>query len=121
MTHSLSFHAVLSAYLSIFAGIVEAVLSIMAGTTDISMSLYGVALMALVDIAGSMLILLLWQCRPANCDETNRGSMERMRDLQYTSIIGVFMILLGLFLMTDRYVCFRGAPTGWFISLSLKY
>jgi hypothetical protein len=55
------FHAIASAYLSIVAGIVEAVMSMMAGSEEDSLSLYGVALMAFVDIAGTFLVLSLWE------------------------------------------------------------
>jgi hypothetical protein len=98
---SLEFHAILSAYLSIGAGLIEATLSIMAGHADISMSLYGVALMAITDVIGGLLILLLWQCRPNG----NGPSIEiamRIKDLRYTSIIGLFMVFMGVFLMIDR-------------------
>ena len=52
------FHAILSAYLSIVAGLVETVISLMDGMEEISMSLYGIALMAFVDITGSSFIFL---------------------------------------------------------------
>ena len=98
---SLRFHAIFSAYLSILAGIAEAVLSVMAGYQEESMSLYGIALMAFVDIAGSILVLLLWQCSNAVYG-SDRPKSERFKEMRYSIIIGYLMIALGVFLMTDR-------------------
>jgi hypothetical protein len=102
------FHAVFSSYLSIVAGIVETVLSIIAGSKDASMSLYSVALMSSTDIIGSILILTIWQNRKLDSDlehelerEDIRAS-ERLVDLWYTFTIGMFMVIMGLFLMFDR-------------------
>lgn len=98
---SLRFHAIFSAYLSILAGIVEAVLSSMAGHEEVSMSLYGIALMAFVDITGSVLVLSLWQCSRAVYG-TERPKSERFKEMHYSIIIGYLMVALGIFLMADR-------------------
>lgn len=90
------FHAVLSAYLSIAAGIVEASLSILAGHQEISMSLYGIALMAIVDVTGSVLVLMMWQC-----GSLERKYTERIREMRYSIFIGIMMLLLGCFLVAD--------------------
>lgn len=96
---SARFHALFSAYLSIFCGTLEAVFSLLAGSTELSMSLYGVALMATVDVAGSILIIVFY---------TNMTSMEyavrqKRQELRYTFLIGCFMMILGIFLVVDRY------------------
>lgn len=91
------FHAVFSAYVSIFAGVIEAFFSVILGHAELSMSLYGIALMAIVDITGSVLVLLIWQ----SPDDRNRE--KKILEARYTYIIGVLMMILGLFLVADRY------------------
>ena len=94
-------HAIISAYLSIIAGLVEAALSLTAGHAEISMSLYGIALMAIVDITGSVLVLRMWQNSGAPED---RLISQRLQEMQYSITIGVMMIVLGCFLIADRQV-----------------
>ena len=122
MELSLRFHAVFSAYLSIGAGLFEAVFAVIftflfilydlfidlplyakmiAGHTDISMSLYGIAIMAIVDITGSILVLIFWQGNDQS-PSTERESPEKIRELQYSYVIGALMMLLGIFLILDR-------------------
>lgn len=94
---SYRWHIIFSAYLSVLVGLVEAVLSSLIGHQETSMSQYGVALMALLDITGSLLILALWQCK-------NRDSSDlktKITEITYTIIIGILMVLLGLFLLVD--------------------
>ncbi len=93
---SLQSHAIISAYLSIVAGIVEAVFSYMAGHAEISMALYGIALVAIFDGLGSILVLSLWQCSDAD-----RTLKLKLKELKYSYIIGVFMMLLGIFFICD--------------------
>ena len=103
------FHAVLAAYLTIAVGIVETTLSFLAGRTDISMSLYAVALMSITDVAGGFLILTIWQNRvddPGYIDKLERieaAEAEKFTDFWYSLAIGVSMIVMGLFLMADRF------------------
>ena len=110
MVSSWVFHAVVAAYLTILAGTVETTLSILAGKTDVSMSLYAVALMSITDIAGGILILTLWQNRREDSSYIDKferieaHESERFTDLWYSFTIGVFMLIMGLFLMADRYV-----------------
>ena len=102
------FHAVVSAYLTVVAGTVETALSFLAGTTDLSMSLYAVALMSITDIAGGILILTLWQNRKEESSYLDKyerreaSETEKSTDLWYSFTIGVFMLIMGLFLMADR-------------------
>ena len=72
-----------------------------AGHTDISMSLYGIAIMAIVDITGSILVLIFWQGNEQT-SSTERDSPEKIRELQYSYVIGSLMMLLGIFLILDR-------------------
>ena len=95
-------HAVLSAYLSIAAGVVELIMSSVAGFTEVSMSMFGISLVAFVDIMGSILVLLLWQCKRSDAD----SRAERLRELRYSVAIGVLMILLGVFLLIKSSVDF---------------
>ena len=94
-------HAVLSAYLSIAAGVMETVMSFVAGFAEVSMSMFGISLVAFVDIMGSILVLLLWQCkRDADADA------DRLRELRYSIVIGASMILLGIFLLVKCSIDF---------------
>ena len=95
---SASKHAVVSAYLSIAAGIWELSLSVWVGHAEKSMSVYGIGIMAFVDIAGSILVLSLWQC---GAPEGMRLLSERRREMLYSGCIGAMMIFLGLFLLAD--------------------
>lgn len=90
------FHAVFSAYVSIFAGIIEAFFSIVLGHAELSMSLYGIALMAIVDVTSSVLVLFIWQ------DSGERNKEKKILESRYSYIIGVLMMVLGLFLVGDR-------------------
>lgn len=105
------FHTIVSAYLSMIAGAIEAVMSIISGHEEISMSMYGIALMAIVDFAGSILVLQLWQCR-GNGEE--RLIEERINECNYSMTIGVLMMSLGMFLTTDSITKLseREEPTG---------
>lgn len=96
-----TFHAILSAYLSIIAGIIEAVLAVLSGREEISMSLYGIALVAVVDVTGSLLVLKMWQCRSSSGE---RLLPERLMEMNYSIVIGVLMTVLGTFLIADRYL-----------------
>ena len=93
-------HAVVSAYLSILAGLGELTMSMWAGHTEKSMSIYGIGIMAFVDIAGSVLVLSMWQC---GSPQSVRLTSERRREVQYSAIIGVMMIFLGMFLIVDSF------------------
>lgn len=99
------FHAILSAYLSIAAGVIEAVLSMLSGHKETSMSLYGIALMAFVDVTGSILVLQLWQCSSTNY-AGERLASERRKEMNYSIIIGSLMIFLGFFLIADSLQTF---------------
>lgn len=94
------FHAIFSAYVSIFAGLIEAFFSIILGHAELSMSLYGIALMAIVDVTGSILVLKIWQ--KYDCDNNRE---KKILEARYSYIIGVLMMILGLFLVSDRYDC----------------
>ena len=114
---TMAFHAVFSAYLTIIIGVVLAVLTILAGRTDVSMSLYAVALMSILDVSGGILVLTLWQNRreeSSYIDKFERieaSETEEITDLWYSFIIGLFMLTMGLFLILDRYVkCFLSTP-----------
>jgi len=94
-------HAILSAYLSILAGLGELVMSMWAGHHEKSMSIYGIGIMAFVDIAGSILVLSMWQC--GSPQGGARLISERRREMQYSAIIGVMMVFLGIFLIVDSF------------------
>ncbi len=89
-------HAIISGYLSIAAGVVEAGYSYYAGQSEVSMALYGIALSSLLDVSGSIMVLVLWQC-------SSYKSAEKLelQELQYTFAIGCFMMFLGTFFVTD--------------------
>lgn len=72
-----------------------------AGHADISMSLYGIAIMAIVDITGSILVLIFWQGNGSSTG-SERESPEKIRELQFSYVIGSLMMLLGIFLILDR-------------------
>lgn len=107
--YSFVFHAVVAAYLSIGVGIVQATLTILAGLTDVSMSLYAVALMSILDVFGGVLILTLWQNRKLESSYLDKferieaSETEEVTDLWYSFIIGLFMLLMGLILIIDRF------------------
>lgn len=101
-------HAVISAYLSILAGVWELGLSIWAGSAEKSMSVYGIGIMAAVDIAGSVLVLALWQCGSV---EGMRLLSERRREMHYSMCIGAMMIFLGMFLIVDSLQRFMHRST----------
>lgn len=90
-------HAVISAYLSILAGLGELFMSLWAGHHEKSMSIYSIGIMAFVDCAGSVLVLTMWQCGNPQV----RLLADRRREMQYSAIIGVMMIFLGMFLVVD--------------------
>ena len=102
------FHAVFSAYLTIIIGLVLAVLTILAGRTDVSMSLYAVALMSILDVSGGILVLTLWQNRKEESTYVDKferieaSETEEVTDLRYSFIIGLFMLTMGIFLILDR-------------------
>lgn len=102
------FHAVFSAYLTIIIGLVLAVLTILAGRTDVSMSLYAVALMSILDVSGGILVLTLWQNRKEESTYVDKferieaSETEEITDLRYSFIIGLFMLTMGIFLILDR-------------------
>lgn len=73
----------------------------LAGHEDISMSLYGIAIMAIVDITGSILVLIFFQ-GSSSSDTPDRDLPMKIREVQYTYIIGSLMMLLGIFLILDR-------------------
>ena len=105
---TMAFHAVFSAYLTIIIGIVLAALTILAGRTDVSMSLYAVALMSILDVSGGILVLTLWQNRREEStyidkfERIEASEIEEVTDLWYSFIIGLFMLTMGLFLILDR-------------------
>ena len=102
---SARFHAILSAYLSIVAGLLEAVLSISLGSEEDSMSLYGIALMGFVDVTGSLLILNLFQCRRTSY-AGERSQQDKRTEIIYTIAIGLLMVVLGVFLIVDSAISF---------------
>lgn len=95
------YHAVLSAYLSIMAGLTELMMSLWAGHSEKSMSIYGIGIMAFVDVAGSVLVLSLWQCGPLSSPGGVRTIVDRRREMLFSAIIGTMMVFLGLFLIVD--------------------
>lgn len=108
--YSFAFHAVLSAYMSLSVGIVEATITILAGRTDVSMSLYAVALMSILDAVGSILVLTLWQNRKEESsfadkfEKIEASESEEITDLWYSFTIGFSMLVMGLFLIIVRFV-----------------
>jgi len=93
-------HALLSAYLSIAAGITITILAIIAATQENSMSLYGVAFMAMIDSTGSVLVLMIYQSVCSSVDLN--GNQQHRREAQYSFLIGILMLILGVVLFTDR-------------------
>eukprot|EP01035_Chromulina_nebulosa_P019997 gene19997-25969_t len=106
------------------AGIIEAILSTVAGHEDSSMSLYGIALMAFVDITGSVLVLKLWQFSKKRGPNGERLLSEKIKEMTYSIAIGYLMILLGIFLIMDSLNSFLAhdkpkemSPMGVMISI----
>ena len=52
------YHAVFAAYLSLLTGTVGVVISIMTADAELSMSLYGMALIEVIDVAASIMVQL---------------------------------------------------------------
>ena len=52
--------------------------------------------MAIVDVTGSVLVLMMWQC-----GSTERKYSERLREMRYSIFIGLMMLFLGCFLVAD--------------------
>lgn len=108
--YSYVFHAVFSAYLSILVGLVQGTLTILAGRTDVSMSLYAVALMSILDVGSGILVLTLWQNRKEESsfvdkfEKIEASETEEITDLWYSFAIGLSMLVMGLFLVIVRFV-----------------
>ncbi|KAJ1417317.1 hypothetical protein B484DRAFT_422041 [Ochromonadaceae sp. CCMP2298] len=88
------FHAAFSAWLSILVGLTIAVLAVLAGQEEGSMALIGVAFMGIVDITGSVMVLLIYGTIHAHAKDDRK-------EAQYSLVIGVLMLGLGVFLATD--------------------
>eukprot|EP01036_Dinobryon_divergens_P033474 gene33474-43260_t len=56
--------------------------------------------MAIVDITGSILVLIFWQGNGSSAG-TDRESPDKIRELQFSYVIGSLMMLLGIFLILD--------------------
>jgi divalent metal cation (Fe/Co/Zn/Cd) transporter len=93
---SARFHAVLSAYLSIAAGVTIAILALVAADEESSMSLYGAAFMGLIDSTGSVLVLMVYH----TCTVNHHTATDRL-EAQYSIIIGGLMLVMGVYLLTD--------------------
>lgn len=112
MPSNARFHAILSGYLSIVAGILETSFSLFDGYQEFSMSLFGIALMAFVDITGSVLVLIFWQCTNVTKLTEHRQAGDRIREMNYSLIIGYLMVSLGVFLLVAsmRSLSLRDEP-----------
>ena len=97
--------AVAISYLSIGASVAELALFLTA--YDLSLSLYGVALMAITDISGDLLILTQWQGR---VDESSYTSSRELREARASQklmevwasfTVGIFLFICALFLLAD--------------------
>eukprot|EP01041_Mallomonas_annulata_P011106 gene11106-23209_t len=89
-------HAIISSYLNIVAGIIDLCLSIWAGSEDVSLSMFGVAIMTFVDLSGSILVLVRWQFF---FSETIDHQAEKRREMFLSCILGFLMALLGMSLL----------------------
>mmetsp|Transcript_30178 Transcript_30178/g.30663 ORF Transcript_30178/g.30663 Transcript_30178/m.30663 type:complete len:261 (+) Transcript_30178:240-1022(+) len=90
------FHAILSSYMNIIAGVIELTLAIRAGADEESFSMFGVALMTFVDLSGSILVLIRWQWLYSPVID---HQAELLREMKLSCILGCFMTLLGVFLL----------------------
>ena len=93
------YHAVFAAYLSLLTGTVGVVISIMAADAELSMSLYGMALIEVIDVAASIMVLYIYQ--PTCFKELSESAQDRIEN-QYSFMLGGLMFVLGVFLLTDR-------------------
>jgi hypothetical protein len=90
-------HAILSAYLSVFLGLIEAIISISVNISSLSMAIFGFALLAIVDIVGSLLVLRRWQF--SSNIEPFISNIQEQKD---AVTLGYLMTLLGVFLVISR-------------------
>ena len=97
-------HAVFSAYLSITTGIAGFVLTVVAANAEMSMALYGIALIEIVDVSASFLVLLVYQAKCGIVKYRGLNAEERRKETKYSFLIGVLMAILGSFLLIDRYL-----------------
>lgn len=96
------YHAILSAYLSIIIGLIETALAIYTGHAHISMALYGIALMAFVDVVGSVLIVYTYYGLSDTTHEMSGIDSDRKaKELKYSYVIGVLMMILGVFFIYE--------------------
>jgi len=98
-------YAVAISYVSLGASVAELALFLTA--YDLSLSLYGVALMAITDISGDLLILTQWQGRAEESSFTSSKELREARTAQQlmevwaSFTVGIFLFICALFLLAD--------------------
>lgn len=103
MSHfNAKFHAIFASYLSIFTGIATVVLAIFAGNAEISMSMIGMALIGITDVAASIMVLAVYLPSVFASTNWHGGFTQKRQEARYSLAIGVIMVLLGVFLFVDR-------------------
>ena len=97
--------AVVISYVSIFASVADLALFLTA--YDLSLSLYGVALMAITDISGDLLILTQWQGRAEETSFTSSRelresrSSQKLMEIWASFTVGIFLFICALFVLAD--------------------
>lgn len=99
-------HAIYSAYLNILANLIEFFMAVQAGVDEGSLSMFGVALMTIVGITGSVLVLFRWQYISGD------DKILRLREMQFSFVLGMFMTILGMFFLKECTLSlkFHGRP-----------
>lgn len=117
------FHAIFASYISIFTGITTVVLAILVGNAELSMSLIGIALVGITDVAASILVLSIYLPVFLSPPESRCDFIQKRQEARYSIAIGFIMICLGLFLFVDRYgfLCRMFLTFNFTITQSLIY
>lgn len=109
--NSAVWHAIYSGYLSLFSGFVEFSLSVSTGHSENSMSLFGLAIMAIAEMTGSLLVIWRWQF--ATHYEMAEAHVIQF-EIKCSILIGTLTWLLGLVLAVCSFakVIMRPEPAG---------
>ena len=98
-------HAISSSYLSIIFAVIAFFLSIRNGTMESSMSLFGVAIISLVDFTGSILVLYRYKYLQNRLSSHKYSPKQLQRiEIFFSGVIGSLMSLLGFVLILTSLI-----------------
>ena len=98
-------HAIRSSYLSIVCAMISMFLSVRNGTIESSMSLFGVAIISLVDFTGSVLVLYRYKYLQSRMHTHNYTQQQLHRiEIFFSGVIGILMSLLGIVLILTSVI-----------------